>query len=248
MSLPKALSNDPFWNGGQVRLESGFWDGPEKPRFEATVDGITKIGVRRPPQADVPRQETRWRGMAKKLDRQLLDAAENGDVDEIKSLLAQGASLECRDGNGYTPLLLASGEGHLDACRMLIDAGSSIEATTLQGASAVDVAASGGSVDVLGLLYELGASINSRDRQGDTPLMSAVGSHQEETARWLLEHGADVNSANDDGTTALHLAHAMSLNYEEEGGSPFIPLLEEHGADKTIMDKRGRVPTDFPTR
>ncbi len=183
------------------------------------------------------------------IDRQLLDAAEEGELDKVRSLLEQGADVNVARGDGYTPFLLALGEGHNDVCHRLLDAGARIDAVTKIASSAMHIAAGDGNLEGLELLHRLGLSLESRDRYGSTPLMDAIECHEVEAAEWLLEHGADVNASNKDGWTSLHNAYATSLDYEEDGiPSPLIALLEKYGADPTIKDDQGRTPKDFPVR
>jgi len=42
------------------------------------------------------------------LDNKLLDASNKGDVNNVKELLDSGADKEAKDGDGNTPLILAS--------------------------------------------------------------------------------------------------------------------------------------------
>lgn len=183
------------------------------------------------------------------MDRQLFDAAEEGEIDKVSSLPKQGFDVNVARGDGYMPFLLAPGEGHNDVCKCLLDAGARADAATKIGSSAMHIAASGGNLKGLELLQRLGLSIESRDRYGSTPLMDAIECHEVEAAEWLLEHGADVNACDKDGWTSLHNAYATSLEYEEEGiPSPLIAVLEKYGADSTIKDAQGRTPKDFPMR
>lgn len=181
----------------------------------------------------------------REIDRQLLDGAEDGDLDKVRALLEKGADVNAQRRDGYTPLLLALGEGHNDVCRVLLDAGARVDTTIYNGSSAMHVAASGGNLEGLELLHSQGGSVDTRRSDGATPLLNA----SLEAAAWLLNHGADVNAGDNDGWTALHDAYARSVEFEEQGlPSPFVALLEKHGADVTIKDNQGRMPKDFPVR
>ncbi len=47
------------------------------------------------------------------LDQRLLDAAGRGDTEAVKQLLDLGASIQARDDNRYTPLLIAVARGQV---------------------------------------------------------------------------------------------------------------------------------------
>lgn len=51
-------------------------------------------------------------------DRSLLDAAERGDLDALRSALAAGASIEARDAEGRTALLRAAFADRVAAARL----------------------------------------------------------------------------------------------------------------------------------
>ena len=178
--------------------------------------------------------------------RALLDAATDGKLDIVKRCLEEGADPNVKDGDGYTPFLLAIGEGCNEVCEHLLRSGASALEVNRLGASAMHIAASAGNIAGLELAYREGVANERGDRYGQTPLMDAVNSGQEESIRWLLSHGANVNARDNDGWACLHNAYARRFEYQ--GPSPLIPILLENGADLSIEDKVGRKPEDLPSR
>ena len=67
-----------------------------------------------------------------KLDKygygELHHAADNGDVAEVRRLLAAGADVNCKTNRAETALHLAARRGHVDIVRLLLDHGADIDA------------------------------------------------------------------------------------------------------------------------
>ncbi|WP_431313330.1 hypothetical protein [Streptomyces antnestii] len=57
-------------------------------------------------------------------DRRLLDAARRGAADDVRAALDAGASVEARDEELRSPLLLAALDDHVEAARVLVGAGA----------------------------------------------------------------------------------------------------------------------------
>ena len=60
--------------------------------------------------------------LQKRLNRDLLEAAEEGRISRVRRLLSMGASINARDENGKSPLALASHNGHNKTTRILLEA------------------------------------------------------------------------------------------------------------------------------
>ncbi|MCM1002205.1 ankyrin repeat domain-containing protein, partial [Wolbachia pipientis] len=67
------------------------------------------------------------------IDQELLDAAQQGNLDRVKRCLNQGANIHVEhDGwykRGYTPLYFAAERGQLEVVKFLVDKGASIKGT-----------------------------------------------------------------------------------------------------------------------
>lgn len=57
-------------------------------------------------------------------DYKMLEAAKEGKIETVKSLVSKGANLEAKDKYGYTALVWASITGHLEVVRVLREAGA----------------------------------------------------------------------------------------------------------------------------
>ncbi len=69
------------------------------------------------------------------LDQSLLTAAEKGDEEAVRRLLAAGADVNAKAQNGATPLHEAARRGHTGAVRLLVEAGADVHAKNGRGAT-----------------------------------------------------------------------------------------------------------------
>src|ERR1035441_5142575 len=67
---------------------------------------------------------------------ELLDAAAKGATAKVEQLLAKGASLEAKDKNGRTALMLAAQHGHAETVRVLLEKGASADDRDARGYTA----------------------------------------------------------------------------------------------------------------
>ncbi len=129
---------------------------------------------------------------------QLHEAAEAGDLERVRALIAAGADVDATTRLGaYTPLHLAAAAGRGDAARALIDAGADVHATTETGdVVALHFAAAAGDPTLVRALLAAGADVDARESsRGQTPLVFAVAEDRLDAVRALLEGGADVEAA-----------------------------------------------------
>ncbi len=100
----------------------------------------------------------------------LMKAAHLGDVAILRMLIAAGAPLDVKNGDGANALWLACVGRHLDAIDMLIDAGIDIDNRNDNGATALMYAASAGIAAVVERLLAKGADIAPQTLDGFTAL------------------------------------------------------------------------------
>jgi TPR repeat protein len=164
-----------------------------------------------------------------KKDPPLVKAAEDGDVELIRALLAQGEDANAVSRYGSPILDGALIRGHVEAARLLIDHGA------LPGPGSLHHACreQNSTPELLEALVIKGADVNGRDDRGATPLMWAANRGLLGLARWLLDHGADPNlrdtHQHNEGRTALMYAQRLDV----------LEFLLEQGADPNVRDDRG---------
>ena len=176
----------------------------------------------------------------------LLEAARNGDAARVRAAIAAKDDLETRDGEGRTPLLLATRANHVEVARLLIEAGADVNAKDAIKDTPYLYAAAEGRSEILKLCLAHGANLKDTNRYGGTGLIPAADRGHVENVRILLATDIDVNHVNNLGWTALMEAVILG-----DGGAPhreIVRLLLDAGADRSIADKDGVTPLEHARR
>jgi ankyrin repeat protein len=97
------------------------------------------------------------------LDDALIQAARNGNLAEVKALLAQGADVNAKANNGVTPLWMAAHNDRLVVVKFLIAKGADVNAQTPDGQTALNTAAFWGHLRVVKTLLAKGAKVRAED-------------------------------------------------------------------------------------
>ena len=171
-------------------------------------------------------------GVAAAQDVRLPDAAMKGDLEAVRSLLAEGIDVNLAHGDGNTALHWATYRRNAEMVGALINAGADSSARTRIGEmTPLFMASKVGDAEIMRLLLEAGADATLRSTTGTTPLMLAAGSGKVAAVGLLLENGADVNSRDvTNGQTAAMFAAALNRG-------EVISMLAEHGADLGTLSK-----------
>jgi tetratricopeptide (TPR) repeat protein len=159
-------------------------------------------------------------------------AAQNGQADAVRELLAAGADVNARTKNGGTALIDAAYGGHLDVVRALLDAHADPNLTLQDGSTALMAAAGKGHREIIQALVRAGADVNAGGDTGGTALMEAAYAGKTDAVAILLAAGADPKIANPEGLTAL-MGAALG------GHTAVVELLLKAGAPLAPHDKRG---------
>ncbi len=185
----------------------------------------------------------------------LTEAAERGDLETIKLLLAHGGDVTVIDAFGETPLMSAVGGDPLSQCEEKTDLllpGSDVNALntfagmmkngpiSLTHMSALMTAAPFCGPSVVSKLVKAGAHVNEKDVKQITALMRAVATDNANptTVKVLLDAGADVNAKDYNGETALDWARKY--------GNPEIDrMLEAAGGTHSTPNPLPVRPADY---
>lgn len=176
----------------------------------------------------------------------LLQAARDGDLSAVKQALAAGASIESRDPDGRTPLLLATHGRHLPVALWLIERGADVNAQDKQRDSAFLLAGARGHTEIVRAALQAGADLRSTNRYGGTALIPACHYGHVDTVRLLLTTAIDVDHVNRLGWTAL-----LETVILGDGGAThqqIARLLLERGAQPNLADNDGVTPLQHALR
>lgn len=172
-------------------------------------------------------------------------AAHRGDAAAVTRLAAADRrGLEARDGNGRTPLLVATFAARPDAIRALVAAGADTAALDADRYDAVTIAAVADDEPTLALLLSLGASAKLVTSRWDgTALIAAAHLGHDGVVRRLIAAGAPLDHINTLHWTAL--IEAIVLGDGGPRHEACVRALLEAGADTRIGDRQGVMPAEL---
>ena len=148
------------------------------------------------------------------LESNLMEVARIGDYLAVDRYLHEGADVNCRDGDGLTPLIWAAIQGHEEVVRLLLERGGNLEAKNHNGDTALMWASLMGHKDVVDFMLDRGANADlGEPKSGVTALMAAAAKGHADVAQVLVEKGAAVDARDRNGNTAL--THASIKGYPE---------------------------------
>jgi ankyrin repeat protein len=159
------------------------------------------------------------------IDTELIEAAKENNVPEVRRLLSVGADIEAKDSiYGGTPLHNASYKDHVQVVQALREHGADIEAKTHAGETPLHFACSighsavvieligpndnqGATTSILGKRKSpTGADIDAKDNYGNTPLQFAIFGGHLAVVMALVSGGANILAANDYGQLPIEYA------------------------------------------
>src|SRR5262249_32894782 len=162
-------------------------------------------------------------------DTRLSEAAMNGDLVTVRSLLAQKADINGAQGDGSTALHWAACHDNVDMLKLLLPAGADVKPATREGAiTPLFMACTNGNAAAIELLLKAGADAKSTKANGTTALMTCAASGSVDAVKLLLDRGAEINAKESaHGQTALMFAAALDR-------VDAVKLLLSRGADPNI--------------
>lgn len=172
-------------------------------------------------ESNAPKKGTKawesWWKKKKAVNGDLLNAAQIGDLEKVKSLLDKDeqkefvANIKFQGLDNFTALHFAAQGGHYEICEFLIEKGCDVEALSNMGRTPLHLAAISGLNDILMLLIRNGADINSQDEDMYSALHHASEGGNTECVRILVEKGADVTLKNNIGSSPNDISQNIDV-------------------------------------
>jgi ankyrin repeat protein len=140
------------------------------------------------------------------INRELIEAARENNLPEIRRLLRVGADVNAKDDYGNTPLHGASTKGHVQVVKELAEHGVDMELKTNAGMTPLHHACFNGHVAFVIELLSRGANIEAKTNQGNTHLHLASQCDHFLVVKALVSGGANILAANNQGNCSIHSA------------------------------------------
>ncbi len=178
-----------------------------------------------------------------------------GNIAQVKRLLAAGADPNAVNNYGVDAIQLAADASDTGLLRLLLKAGANPNSVNADGETLLHLVARSGNLEAAKLLVNAGAQIDPRERfGGQTPLMWATARRHPDLVQLLASKGADVN-ARSAVRDYLRVATAESRakQLDRGGFTPLmyaarencrecIPILLKYRADVSLPDPSGMSP------
>eukprot|EP00184_Porphyridium_aerugineum_P004572 CAMPEP_0184693138 /NCGR_PEP_ID=MMETSP0313-20130426/1420_1 /TAXON_ID=2792 /ORGANISM="Porphyridium aerugineum, Strain SAG 1380-2" /LENGTH=103 /DNA_ID=CAMNT_0027151111 /DNA_START=269 /DNA_END=577 /DNA_ORIENTATION=- len=95
--------------------------------------------------------------------KNLMRAAEDGDYEKALDCITKGVSPNCKDGNGWSVLHIASSNGNENVVKLLLDQGAIVNDTNYFGNTVLHLAARYGHENIVKLLLDKVANIDDKN-------------------------------------------------------------------------------------
>ena len=207
--------------------------------MQAAVGAVGSFAVDMSVSKSQPNQVVASNSITTASTIEVLAAASEGSVKELRRLKKKGSSLLQSDYDGRTALHQASANGHLEAVTFLAaEKKVNINVQDNDHHTPLSDAIHGGHTAVVDFLKSVGAAMNTSE--GELCNLAANGD-MHGLEQKIAIGGVDANTADYDGRTAMHLAAAA-------GNLKMISMLVEHKANVDVQDRFGGTPLDDASR
>ncbi|KAJ8131144.1 hypothetical protein O1611_g2481 [Lasiodiplodia mahajangana] len=157
--------------------------------------------------------------------------AKGGHTDPIRLLFKENRSIDARDYDGWTPLMVAAQEGHHKIVTELLGHGSDVNAKSKNCVTALWVASRGGYIDIVKELHKHGARVLPTEGSKRLPIHEAAQSGHLDVVKYLVDEcAADVNAEDGEKATPLILASQG----KDKKSAQILGFLCEKGAKAAI--------------
>lgn len=179
-------------------------------------------------------------------ERDLVIAAERGEIVTVRKLLAEGARINWRDHRGRNALLAATWRNQVEVARLLIQEGADVNSKDLIQDTPFLVAGAEGRVEILKMALGAGADLKDTNRFGGTALIPAAHRGHVEAVKLLVATKINKDHVNNYGWTAL--MEAVVLGDGGPAHTEIVRILVGAGANPSIPDRDRITPLEHAKR
>lgn len=168
--------------------------------------------------------------------QQLLSAAAEGNIGQVKNILNLKPDLVNVKFRSLTALIIASHEGHESVVKLLVNSKADLNLREEKGNTALMAALMKKREAIALYLIEQGANVHLLNIFNRNALHAAVTNHVNTALRVLIEKGCNPNQVDADGNTPMHNA----IQSKNNSGVAF--LLAASNINLKICNSRGLSP------
>ena len=139
----------------------------------------------------------------------LHEAARDGDIEQVKRLIAQGTNINVLDNRNCTPIYYAALRGHKDIVEIFLANGADVNERDRFGYTLLYPAVWSNDTDTMRFMIEKGIDVNLAAEEDYPPLYYAVMNNDLESVEVLLAKGARFDIKTFDGYTVFYHAALM---------------------------------------
>ncbi len=123
----------------------------------------------------------------------LIDAVEDGNIDQVRALVSIGADVNARHPGDGTPLMVAARQGDLSMVNALLALGANGNSAASGDGTALITASGVGHLEVVERLVAAGAKIDTAVIGDETALITASREGHLDVVQYLVVNKANVN-------------------------------------------------------
>lgn len=182
----------------------------------------------------------------------LIEAASDGSLERVASILSLGANVNVRDKWGWSALSMAAYGGHENIAKLLLACGAEIDVPDVDGDTPLDLATNRGHANVVIAIEEERA--NRAVRGAPEPYMASAGKLRKSLSGAALGKLANNSRSNTSLTTTMETADLTPLSRRDtdlrpmsrRGTDAFGPLSRR--TTGAITDSTGEMETTRPMK
>uniref|UniRef100_A0A6B2LIQ6 Uncharacterized protein n=1 Tax=Arcella intermedia TaxID=1963864 RepID=A0A6B2LIQ6_9EUKA len=145
-------------------------------------------------------------------------AAQGGHIDIVRFLVSMDATVNIRDSENFTPLLLAAGNpetpNYIQVVKELINSNGDVDATDDGSYSGLHLAVSNSNYEISKILLDAKCDVNHYNYDKFTPLHTAATMGHQKLVELLLQYGANPTLKDARGVTPIDIARKKGISME----------------------------------